>query len=246
MIIDLDNNYQLESVREIKETNENTQNIENLKWKNIIGKKYILLKIDFKSLKQENYKTVLKRLLSIKKKILKSKVVIGIKRENKTLLGYVINYDSSSKEQKEFLLGINAIFYNTRYERYNYIYDVVCEYLDTAFIDKNLCDFKENKCAEKRNTKSTIGCCRHFKVKWLGPLSKLIQCEYLNKESYRCDAKCIGCKLFTCDYLRRKGIQFRIKDILLLDTFFNPLQKYYIKSMVFTPKEKILKRLIIT
>ena len=38
-------------------------------------------------------------------------------------------------------------------------------------------------------------------------------------------------------------IKFRIKDILLLDTFFNPLQKYFIKYMVFTPKEKILKRL---
>ena len=45
-------------------------------------------------------------------------------------------------------------------------------------------------------------------------------------------------------YLRSKGVQFKIKDILLLDTFFNPIQKYFIKYMVFTPKEKIIKRLI--
>ena len=42
----------------------------------------------------------------------------------------------------------------------------------------------------------------------------------------------------------QKGIKFRIKDILLLDTFFNPIQKYCIKYMVFTPKEKILKKLM--
>ena len=33
-------------------------------------------------------------------------------------------------------------------------------------------------------------------------------------------------------------------DILLLDVFFNPIQKYFIKYMVFTPKDKILKRLM--
>ena len=71
-------------------------------------------------------------------------------------------------------------------------------------------------------------------------------CEYLNKESYTCDAKCLPCKLFTCDYLQRKGIKFRINDILLLDVLFDPIQKYFIKTMVFTPKEKIIRRLVIT
>ena len=72
----------------------------------------------------------------------------------------------------------------------------------------------------------------------------MILCEYL-KEDYTCGAKCISCKLFTCDYLEKKGVKFRIKDILLLNTFFNPLQKYFIKYMVYTPKEKILKRLMV-
>ncbi|MBO6243128.1 MAG: hypothetical protein J6O41_00960, partial [Clostridia bacterium] len=76
-----------------------------------------------------------------------------------------------------------------------------------------------------------------------GPFSKLVLCEHLKKD-YTCGAKCISCKLFTCDYLRKKGIQFKIKDILLLNVFFNPLQKYFIKYMVFTPKDKILKRLL--
>ena len=77
----------------------------------------------------------------------------------------------------------------------------------------------------------------------LSPFSKLVLCEHLKKD-YTCGAKCISCKLFTCDYLEKKGIKFRIKDILLLNVFFNPLQKYFIKYMVYTPKEKILKRLM--
>lgn len=44
--------------------------------------------------------------------------------------------------------------------------------------------------------------------------------------------------------VKKKGIKFRIKDILLLNVFFNPLQKYFIKYMVYTLKEKILKRLM--
>lgn len=44
--------------------------------------------------------------------------------------------------------------------------------------------------------------------------------------------------------VEKKGIKFRIKDILLLNVLFNPLQKYFIKYMVYTLKEKILKRLM--
>ena len=109
------------------------------------------------------------------------------------------------QKQKDFILAINAIFFNTRYERYNYIYDTVCEYLDSYFYEKNLCDFKNNKCGEKKNTSSTTGCCHHFKYKALGPLSKLVLCEYL-KDDYTCGAKCISCKLFTCDYLEKKEL----------------------------------------
>ena len=111
------------------------------------------------------------------------------------------------------------------------IYDTVCDYLDSYFYGKNLCDFQDNKCGEKRNTSSTTGCCHHFKYKALGPLSKLVLCEYLNKESYTCNAKCISCKLFTCDYLKSKEVQFKIKDILLLDTFFNPKIFYKIHGV---------------
>lgn len=243
-IIDLNNNYYLKIINNANDLPIYIIDIENLKLINIVKKGRFLLKIDFNNLNKTKYKRLLKKLLFIKKIILKSKIEIGIQKDSKKLLGYVINYDENNKRQNDFILAINAIFYNTRYERYNYIYDTVCNYLDSYFYGKDLCDFQNNKCGEKRNTSSLTGCCHHFRIKCLGPLTKLVLCEYL-KEDYTCGAKCISCKLFTCDYLEKKGIKFRIKDILLLNVFFNPLQKYFIKYMVFTLKDKIIKRLMI-
>ena len=240
-IIELNNNYFLKVANDTTDLLQDVLDIRKLSLTKIAKMKTFLLKIDFNTLNKKDYKKILKKLLFIKK-IQKNK--IGILEDSKKLLGYVINYDKDNQNQNDFILAINAIFFKTRYERYNYIYDTVCDYLDNYFYGKNLCDFKDNKCGEKRNTSSTTGCCHHFKNKWLGPLSKLVLCEHLN-EDYTCKAKCISCKLFTCDYLEKKGIKFRIKDILLLNTFFNPLQKYFIKYMVFTPKEKIIKRLMI-
>lgn len=240
--INLDNNYYLKIVENRKEISKEIRDITNLKF---IDSKRLILKIDFSNISKKQFKKILRKLLFIKKFISKNKV--GIKEKSKILIGYILNYDDNNKEQNDFISAINAVFYNTRYERYNYIYDTACDYLDSYFYGKNLCDFKDSQCGEKRGTSSLIGCCHHYKNKFLGPISiksNLIPCEHL-KNDYTCGAKCIGCKLFTCDYLKKKGVKFRIKDILLLDVFFNPLQKYVIKYNVFTPKDKIMKRIMI-
>ena len=236
--IELNNNYYMEIVKNGEEL-QNVIDVRKINIVNALRAKKIILKIDLKEINKKDYKRILKKLLFIRENIKK----IGIEKDENTLIGYVLNYNEQNQEHKEFISAINAIFYPNRYERYNYIYDNVCDYLDSYFYGKNLCDFKNNKCGEKRNTDSDTGCCHHFKTKWLGPFSKLVLCEHLKKD-YTCGAKCISCKLFTCDYLEKKGIKFRIKDILLLNVFFNPLQKYFIKYMVYTPKEKILKRLM--
>lgn len=243
-IINLENDYYIEIVKSDDDLPVNSISLENLKLTDILNKKVITFYIDFQRISTTKYKKILKRVLFIKNIAIKTKKRIGANRGEKNIVAYISNFNETNKEQQEFVSGIRAVFYNNRYERYNYIYDAVCDYLDGYFYGKNLCDFQNNKCGEKRNTSSVTGCCHQFKHKALGPFSKLVLCEHLNKENYTCDAKCISCKLFTCDYLRSKGVQFKIKDILLLDVFFNPIQKYFIKYMVFTPKEKILKRLV--
>ena len=247
-IINLDNNYNIKVVNNINEIPQNTFDISKLKLLNILKSNPFTFSIDFFMIQPKQYKKVLKKLLHIKNILLKKQKQIGRLEENKIIICYLLNYDKNNKLQNDFILWINAIFFNTRYERYNYIYDTVCNYLDSFFYGKNLCDFRDNKCGEKRsvNSNSYVGCCHHYKIKLLGPLipNNLILCEHL-KEDHTCGAKCIGCKLFTCDYLEKKGVKFKIKDILLLNVFFNPFQKYFIKTMVFTPKEKIIKRLMI-
>lgn len=243
--IKLDNNYYIELIEDEKSKENQTQNIQSVNLRECIRKNCLLLYIDFNLLNKSEYKKILRKLLHIKKMVKLLKIDIGVKQDSKIKIGYIRNYNEKNQDHKDFIQAINAILFNTKKEMYNYIYDNVCNYLDGYFYGKNLCDFKDNQCGEKKGTASTIGCCHHFKVKWLGPFTKLVPCEHL-KDDYTCGAKCISCKLFTCDYLEKKGVKFRIKDILLLDTFFNPLQKYFIKYMVFTPKDKIIKRLMIT
>lgn len=243
-IINLNNDYYAKLVCFNNEIPDKAINIINLKLIKLFKKEPIIFQIDFDKISTKDYKKILKNLLFFYNLSMKMKKKLGFENNNQNIVVYVINYNEEKIVQKDFIFAISAIFYSTRYERYNYIYDTVCDYLDSYFYGKNLCDFQNNKCGEKRNTSSTTGCCHHFKHKALGPFSKLVLCEYLNTVNYTCDAKCLSCKLFTCDYLNSKGIKFRIKDILLLDVFFNPLQKFFIKYMVFTPKEKILKRLI--
>ena len=244
-IIELDNNYYLKINNSAEDLINDVTNVENISLNTVLKNKKIILKIDFNTINKKQYNKILKKLLFLKRLVSRNKTKFGTMKDSKILLGYVINYNIENKDQNDFIIAINAAFYNTKYERYNYIYDTVCNYLDSFFYGKNLCDFKNNKCGEKRNTSSDIGCCHHYKNKLLGPLlpNNLMPCEHL-KEDHTCDAKCIGCKLFTCGYLEKKGIKFRIKDILLLNVFFNPLQKYFIKTMVFTPKEKVIKKLM--
>lgn len=241
MIVNLSNNFYLETLDNVNLPT-NTLNINNINLINVLKLEKILLLIDFNKFNKFSYKKILKRLLFIKNLMPKK---FGIYSNNHIFIGYLANYNKDSKEHNDFISGINAIFFKSRYERYNFIYNTACNYLDDFFYGKNYCDFQNNKCGEKRNCSSVTGCCHHFKIKFLGPFSKLVLCEYLNPKTHTCDAKCLGCKLFTCDYLEKKGIKFRIHDILLLDVFFNPIQKYFIRYTLFTPKEKVLKRLMI-
>jgi len=85
-----------------------------------------------------------------------------------------------------------------------------------------------------------MGCCYHFKNKIIP--DKLVLCEYLINK--KCSVDCISCKLYTCPYLNKKGIKYKLNDILLIKCFFNPIQKLILKTRVFTQKEKILKEIL--
>lgn len=235
--IELDNNYIVQIVEKgdlIPDVND----IQLISWKHIKEKNVLVAKVDFSLYNACDYKRILKNFLHLKEKSFRHHVNIGFESNKKHVVAFLCNFNQCNQHHIDFINCLNATLYNNKVDMYNYIYDEVCEFLDRQFSEKNLCDFKDDRCAYKRGTSCTVGCCRHFKIKLL-PLTKLVTCEYLKNKS--CTAKCISCKLFTCDYLQKNGVKFKIKDIPLLDTFFSPIQKYFIKYKVFTPKEKIIK-----
>lgn len=184
-------------------------------------------------------------ILKEKNRILKKIKNIKIKK-NKEMLNncfqvLVFNYNKNIEQHIiDLICSIKIMLLPTTLKKYDYIYDKVCDYLDNEFTCKNICEFKNDKCIAKRNFNCTCGCCRHYKSLFS---NKLIQCEYLvNKQ---CTTKCLTCKMFTCSYIvKNKKIKYRIKNIFLLNKFFNPIQKIIILMSFFTSKEKIIKRLL--
>lgn len=165
------------------------------------------------------------------------------KREN-YLYNKTINYlnknNQNSKEKEQILKKIIKTK-NTK-ERYNYIYDELCKSLDNEFKEKNICDFKCNICKKSRYLKENNikrnsyfnGCCYSYTEKK--------NCKYFDKG--KCTTKCLGCKLFICDYLKKEGYSYKLKDIYLSRYFFNFRQRNYAEYKVKKSKEEILKGIL--
>ena len=144
-----------------------------------------------------------------------------------------------TEEQQTIINCINILNSNTRQEKYNLIYDYSCDYLDGEFINKNLCGFKNNMCACNRSKPEILqlsSCCESGKIRTI--------CEHFDKNKKTCKIKSIGCKLFTCPYLHRKGIKYPIKKIPYLKYFLSTRQKLIVKSSTFQDKDVIVNKLL--
>ena len=127
-------------------------------------------------------------------------------------------------------------------KRYSKLYDMICDYLDKEFQDKNICGFKDNLCSRRRDMiekgiiKDTYinGCCHGYKEN--------ADCEHLGKKG--CTIKNIACKMFVCPYLRKKGVHYSFKDIYFVKYFFNTRQKFYMKHTFFVDKSVVLEGIL--
>ena len=140
----------------------------------------------------------------------------------------------SVKEYKPIIKEI--LLLETLKEQYEAVYDLTCKDLDKQFKDHNFCDFKNNQCIAHRhlgNTK-TMGCCN----------TRGSICPYLKNE--QCSINCISCKLFTCNYLKRKGINFKVRNNPLLKRFFNKKQLLVLTNNLFHDKDVIIQKLLKT
>ena len=166
------------------------------------------------------------------------------KLKNKDIKAYVY-FENCNSNYIPFIITSTLLLniYEKR-ERIDFLYDSICEYLDDIVVKNNVCGFENDKCIAKRNTNCTMGCCHHFNNIYFGLLyeKKMHLCEYQKDKS--CTAKCLTCKMYMCDTLKKKGYKYTTRNVLLIKRYFNPIQKLVIITSFFTPKDKIMKRLM--
>ena len=136
---------------------------------------------------------------------------------------------------RDIITIMHAINLKNKYERYNYIYDTVCSYLDTR-INTNYCMFKDDICIRDRlkSNGHKNGCCE---CKGRG------KCKYLIDGV--CTMKsCMACKLFTCHTLKTLGITQNINDYVLTRYFFNEKEKDVLQFSYWTPKDIVMEKLM--
>lgn len=120
-------------------------------------------------------------------------------------------------------------------DRYEFIYDIVCDYLNKE-MEKDYCKFINDICIKYRekNSDHKNGCCEN---KCRG------RCPYLIDK--KCVLKnCISCKLFVCPTLRKMGIEYNINDFVLIKFFFNKKQRDILQFSYWTPRDVIIERLL--
>ena len=139
-----------------------------------------------------------------------------------------------TKEENKQLEKANS--FKSIKDKYNYIYDTVCDFLDSKYIGCNYCDFKDDVCKYFRKIDSNhkMGCCYSDKRGGL--------CPNFKKDG-SCKIRSISCKLYACPMLRDEKLYFKVNDIPLLKYNFNLKQKWWIKQSFFQTKEDTLIKL---
>jgi hypothetical protein len=157
---------------------------------------------------------------------------IGLKYKKKI----IFDDNEVKKELKDLAQIITAINKKDKRERYEYIYDKVCENIEQQMTENNYCDFIDNRCIANRTQKTVRhinGCC----YKRGEGLCKLL-------DNGKCKIKNISCSLFMCSYMKKKGIEFSCDKLLLTKYFFNRKERKILKNSFFKSKDEIIDRLL--
>lgn len=166
---------------------------------------------------------------------------------DKKLLCYILN--EKSLYFYDIINCIKAILIKEQKSRNEFIYDTVCDWLDSKFQQCNVCDFKNDRCAANRSGRTShtsMGCCHSFeysKIYEFGVLKNVKLCQYMKDR--KCTTKNISCKLYVCRYITQKHKEFKFdtRKILLLDCFFSLKQHEIIRYNYFKTREEILQKL---
>lgn len=186
---------------------------------------------------------LIKKLKKYRTYCLKENNALGIVNENKQILANIFTSklaNSGYISIIEISELIKSLTYKNKAELESHIYDLLCDKLEKYISEYNYCLFCDNKCIAQRDELNDNdwpkneynGCCYN--------ISKKVECKYLNCKS--CEITCISCRLFTCKYLKDRGVDFDIRRNLQVKCFLNFFQVPELIWNFFTEKEKILKK----
>lgn len=143
------------------------------------------------------------------------------------------------KEQKDIKIRqvsqlVQALNIKNKKQRLEFIYDKACDLLDDDFYGKNVCEFKNNKCMHDRKyNNSCDGCCR------TNDGGKC--CIYL--KNHKCTIRCLACKFHICSCVRKKNLNYKVNDILVLKYLLNFKQKIIVYLNFFKTKQETINDL---
>lgn len=127
------------------------------------------------------------------------KAVLILKKQKVAFDGcfYIEGLDAKKNNNDFMIASMLAVRFNySLLKKMHGAVEFACDYLDKENEINNMCDFKDNKCAKKRELgkDGDMGCCPSF-------------CKYRVKGP--CPHKNLACKIFMCDYLiYEKGYYF--------------------------------------
>ncbi len=158
------------------------------------------------------------------------------KKSNKNFrfVAQTLDEESLFKEEqiKKAIEIINIESEDKQYER---IYDEVYSYLKKDFVSNSYCDFKNNKCVAQRHFRFfpanfKNGCC--FK--------QVKTCPHLQKDG-SCNTQCMACRLFSCPYLSKRGIEYYANEFILFNAFLTKKQRKHLVFDFYMDKHKVLE-----
>ena len=160
---------------------------------------------------------------------------------------FIISNDTSSETFSDIAASLKAVLIKSPRKRTEFLYDLLCSRMDKEFSEKNYCQFENDTCIAARKgltPHETFGCCYSFKYS-ANPrryIKDIKLCEKLNGKE--CSTKCLICKLYTCDYLKKQNIVFDLKKMPLSKCFFTRKQIRIIRESFFMNREDILNKMM--
>ena len=176
-------------------------------------------------------------------------VLIIMEKQSYGLIDNIDLYDNGVNSENDVITAIKIILISDKKEKYDYLIEKSCDYLDDAWNKTSPCNFENNICVASRNGYTghvENGCCYpfHYSRNPFKFIEGMHLCEYLDPVKH-CTNRNVADKLFVCKYLLEKtDFRLTVEDVFVMQAVLNKYQILALKDNLFLTKDKVIKKLI--